>query len=962
MFSVQMSLAQSVYFRHFTIRDGLPHNQVYNTFQDSEGFMWFCTDDGLVRFDGRNMQVYQQEQGLKSNFVIDITESESGKKYIATWKGGVHVLDNDTIYPIETEKGYDYNSSYIRQVGDSVIYAAQAHIFVILKKKNGEWVGQTQWPRIRDGEVLMGNSKLPPHIKSKYTSPKSITVQYVNDQLYIHGIEGGLWLWDGRENQPMKSLFSSVIKGRVVHSFHIDRSGNVWLGFIGEIVKIAPNGHYTWYRDQIPEQYIKTIFSSPDGKKIGFNTSSDGIAEDNIYLLNEESGFLFDLKRELGFVSSPSSLFFDKDGNYWITTIGEGVYWVLDRPYDFYTLRDNDTKFVYDILEGDRDHYWLATKSGIYVLDHTSREITEYLRMPLTRFVFRDDLSKQIYSTSNVGIYKGKKVIYNDGFQTKPVWVVDQIIVSSLYSRIFKIDIATDEVSVLAMLDLDRGKRIRQLLANDSTVWAATEDGVWELNYLQQDTLMIKKKYTTKEGLPSDRCYDIKMCKEGKLWIATERGVAILNGDRFEKVTELPSVRCLKLLHDHRNHVWIATTNGLLYYDGKKYVPFAEETGLLASDVNCLIEDKHNRIWIGSSKGLTILDNNSYHSLAAPPLLKFIPPKRETYKDSEQIRLAFSAINYESPKSTIYRYRLNDEKWLTTTNPFVEYNALAAGKYQFEVQAKKINSNWGPSHVFSFHTIAPWYLRWWAVILELSLFILIVFWVARNRIKQANAVSQRLRSEIHQRITMENQLAEVRNQIARDFHDEMGNKLASITVLSNLISFKLNNPQPDIAELLGKIEQSSKQLYRGTKDFIWSIDTKSDNVMELFTYLRDFGESFYQPLEIDFYVETTCLDQFEQTKLPLHWSRQIVLIFKEAMTNVAKYAKCSSVWFYFGIAENTLQISIKDNGVGFDLSKESKGNGLRNMRERAEKVACQLELISSSEGTEVRFTGQFVVK
>ena len=171
---------------------------------------------------------------------------------------------------------------------------------------------------------------------------------------------------------------------------------------------------------------------------------------------------------------------------------------------------------------------------------------------------------------------------------------------------------------------------------------------------------------------------------------------------------------------------------------------------------------------------------------------------------------------------------------------------------------------------------------------------------------------------------MEKQLAEVRNQIARDFHDEMGNKLASITVLSNLIGFKLEKPAPDIAELLIKIEQSSKQLYSGTKDFIWSIDTKSDNVMELFTYLRDFGESFYQPLEINFYVETDGFELFDTVKLPLHWSRQVVLIFKEAMTNVAKYAKCDSVWFYFSLKEEKLKIYLKDNGVGFNMGNDKK--------------------------------------
>ena len=97
-------------------------------------------------------------------------------------------------------------------------------------------------------------------------------------------------------------------------------------------------------------------------------------------------------------------------------------------------------------------------------------------------------------------------------------------------------------------------------------------------------------------------------------------------------------------------------------------------------------------------------------------------PKQTVFENYDQVRIEFSAINYESPKSTQYRYRLNGGMWQLTTNPFVEYNALPAKKYRFDVQAKKVNSTWSNTESYQFETKAPWYFQWWAITLEIFLF------------------------------------------------------------------------------------------------------------------------------------------------------------------------------------------------------------------------------------------------
>ena len=165
-------------------------------------------------------------------------------------------------------------------------------------------------------------------------------------------------------------------------------------------------------------------------------------------------------------------------------------------------------------------------------------------------------------------------------------------------------------------------KRINTITIDETWLWAATESGLFKYNFVNQDTLIPDKVYDTSLGLPDSWCYDVKRCKKGMVWVATKKGIAKLNDQgKFEKVTQIPEVRCLKLFFDHRNHLWIGTNQGLLYFNGKELIPFKEETGLLANDINCFYEDDKKQLWIGSSKGLTIIDNTLPVTFAQAPQL-----------------------------------------------------------------------------------------------------------------------------------------------------------------------------------------------------------------------------------------------------------------------------------------------------------------------------------------------------
>src|SRR5690606_3881784 len=127
----------------------------------------------------------------------------------------------------------------------------------------------------------------------------------------------------------------------------------------------------------------------------------------------------------------------------------------------------------------------------------------------------------------------------------------------------------------------------------------------------------------------------------------------------------------------------------------------------------------------------------------------------------------------------------------------------------------------------------------------------------------------------------------LRKEIARDFHDEMGNQLTRIINYVSLLKLNSTNGNGSQADLYAKVEDSAKYLYTGTRDFIWSIDPGNDELSKLFLYIRDFGEKLFEEKNINFraYNEVR-----EKIKLPYGFGREANLIFKEVMTNAFKYA------------------------------------------------------------------------
>ncbi len=233
-------------------------------------------------------------------------------------------------------------------------------------------------------------------------------------------------------------------------------------------------------------------------------------------------------------------------------------------------------------------------------------------------------------------------------------------------------------------------------------------------------------------------------------------------------------------------------------------------------------------------------------------------------------------------------------------------------------------------------------------------FIFTLSILAAYLLRKAKKVNKQLQKSMFIQKNLEGELVTVRNNIAQDFHDDLGNKLARISIFSQLLSNQLDDNHDQNKSMLNQIVDDADYLYKGTRDFVFSIKAESDYVEELVTYLSDFGESYFKEFDIEFEI----IKQIDKNeKLPYYWSKQLIYIFKEAMTNVVKHANATNVTMSFIYSNKILEIKCVDNGKGPITKKKEASNGIINMKERALRINADLNIYSDIEGFTVSFIG-----
>ena len=197
---------------------------------------------------------------------------------------------------------------------------------------------------------------------------------------------------------------------------------------------------------------------------------------------------------------------------------------------------------------------------------------------------------------------------------------------------------------------------------------------------------------------------------------------------------------------------------------------------------------------------------------------------------------------------------------------------------------------------------------------------------------------------------------QIRAKIASDLHDDVGSTLSSISIMSDLLQSRPND-SPGSEEMLRKIGKNAKNMLESMDDIIWSVNPQNDSFHNIIVRIREYAIPLLEPLEVKLSIIVP--ENVTALKVSMEMRRNLFLIAKEAVNNMAKYSECTEAIIEFSHSHSTLKMTITDNGKGFDTSRENTRNGLRNMKYRAEKVGGKLTVQSHiGQGTMITFIAE----
>ena len=324
-------------------------------------------------------------------------------------------------------------------------------------------------------------------------------------------------------------------------------------------------------------------------------------------------------------------------------------------------------------------------------------------------------------------------------------------------------------------------------------------------------------------------------------------------------------------------------------------------------------------------------------SLQVDSLLKL--RKIELSNDRNTFSISFTLTGMPQSDTLVYSYKLDgaEKDWMQTPKPItVNYTLLPPGSYTFLVKAQNQNKTFSTAITkLPILIRIPFWLSWWFILLCCLLFTSIIYYFHRQSVNRILAIEA------------------IRQKVARDLHDDMGSTLSTINILSMMAKNKLGEDPVKASEFLSKISDNSSRMMEAMDDIVWSINPANDSMDKIVARMRGFATEVLEAKDIDLSFNVT--GDIHSIHLDMEQRRDFFLIYKEAINNIAKYAHCKKVSISLLSSPHMLALTIEDNGVGFNVESADTGNGLSNMRKRAENFGDNFSIQSQQgHGTTVR--------
>jgi hypothetical protein len=301
----------------------------------------------------------------------------------------------------------------------------------------------------------------------------------------------------------------------------------------------------------------------------------------------------------------------------------------------------------------------------------------------------------------------------------------------------------------------------------------------------------------------------------------------------------------------------------------------------------------------------------------------FVSPR----KDSISIKGLENIIDIEFQGSTDYiYYQLEgyDRAINFSVFPKIRYTNLNGGKYllKYRLSSQKEFRN------IKINIEEAIWQKWWFFPM-IAFYVLLVIGIGIYFFFLYN---------FRQKMKMQ----QLRNKISSDLHDEVGSNLSSIAIYTQVLKKGLKDS--DLLPILDKITANSKESVTLMQDTVWALNPNNDSPERLFKRIEAYAKEILAEKNISYFQEADI--SFEKIKLDMENRKNLYLILKEGINNIAKHSEATKATLIVSEKNQKIFFELKDNGEGFETNKETEGNGLRNFKERAEESNFELKIVS----------------
>lgn len=958
--------AQRYAFIPYGPEDGLPQSQVRCLASTHDGWLWVGTNQGLSRFDG---QEFHPVAELGKEQINVLWTAEDGTLY-AGFSGGIAVREGQSfvIHPLQV----DTRDAEVRHVGkglDGNLWAGTV--------ADGIWMlHQGEWSRL----ALNGEQSEVWECRGLVRTP-SHDVVATKETVYVRSQAGGqTGAWE---------VLHRVNENTAILNLHVHSNGAIWVATRGEgVIRLDENGVQRFGSDQyFVSDDASQVCEASDGTL--WVASRYGVSHIQSQNQTLTSGDFLNLAAENGLPTEQITCTVqDYEGNIWLGTQGKGL--LLFAGAELTTLTTEEglpSDLVMNISQDAGGNVWVSTYDAGAVEFRDDKPTGEVFTVPggnnRVWCSLKDSRGAMWFGTSN-GLWRFDEGTWRSW--TKDDGLHSRVILSLYEDAEGRIWVGSyrginwvgpdEQVTAFPYEDSWEWKKIRSIREDaEGNVWCAGSLGIFQVSS------GAVRHWTEADGLPDISCIAAMPSADGRVWIASRAGLAVLDGSAIQSIASAGVDEHTNFAVEWEDELWVGTNNGVFHAPleglgpGTPFTRLGTRDGLGSRETNqnAWWIDDNNRFWVGTTEGVNRLDPSLAGRAKAqvPKLalnevrLNLLPtdwtargveldpasalPKGLVvgHKDNH-FTFQYRGFGMRYPEALSYQYRLNgfDDTWRpVTTAEFATYSNLPYRNFDFQVRARVGAGPWSEVHTFGFAIRPPFWMTWWFYLLEALAAVALIWFIFDRRRRMVTAKLEKEKFELRSRmLALEQQ--NLNSSMNRHF---VFNALNSIQYYINRKDrIAANKYLSAFARLIRKNLDSSAD----------NLTSLRDEIERLELYLQLEHMRFHDKFEYAIHVDPSV--DADEVQVP-------AMLLQPFLENsiwhgILPMEQPGLVEVNVSREQGGIAVIIRDDGIGIDTSLARKSGAESHISQGMNITSNRLEVMRQMTQENLQLIGPYEVK